>query len=283
MIEVRANASVRSLGRISAPKASDVLAGELRGRIRSGEWPQGLALPSERELSSQTGLSRTSVREALRMLEVDGLLQIRPGRGGGARVCRPADDELTRQLDLFIWGRNIGPDHLHELREVLEALAARGAALRRSDGDLAELVAKTEAVEANVGDPERYLDANLAWHMAVVRASHNELLTSFMKVLSNAIHRATESEAFDSPELRDATLRIHRRILAAIIEGDPEAARRRMARHVGAAQEVALAWNGTRTRRAATRATVAAKGGRKETVKAPRSSRKRARAAKEAK
>jgi len=229
-----------TVSRITAPKASDVLAEELRSRIRSGQWPEGLALPAERELSMQTGLSRTSVREALRMLELDGLIEIRPGRGGGARVRRPAGDELSRQLELFIWGRNISAEHLHDVRTVLEALAAERAARNRIDADLADLVAKTEAVEAAVDNLPAYLDANLAWHMAVVHASHNELLVSFMEVLAQAIHDATELEAFDSAEVRAQTLKIHRAILAAIVAGDADAARRRMTRHVSAARDVAL-------------------------------------------
>jgi GntR family transcriptional repressor for pyruvate dehydrogenase complex len=217
-----------------------VLADELRARIRSGDWPEGLALPTERELSAQTSLSRTTVREALRMLEVDGLIEIRPGRGGGARVRRPAGDEMTRQLELFIWGRNIGVEHLHDVRTALEALGAEGAARNRTEADLADLVAKTVAVEAAVGNLTRYLDANLAWHMAIVRASHNELLISFMEVLSQAIHDATEIAAFDSEEVRMSTLKIHRAILAAVVDGDADAARRRMTRHVSAARDVAM-------------------------------------------
>jgi len=244
MLEDNSRDRVIALSRITAPKASDVLAEVLRARIRSGEWPEGLALPTERDLSTQTGLSRTTVREALRMLEVDGLIEIRPGRGGGARVRRPAGDGLSRHLELFIWGRNISVEHLHDVRTALEALGAEGAARHRTEADLADLVAKTEAVEAAVRDLPRYLDANLAWHMAVVRASHNELLISFMEVLSNAIHEATEIEAFDSEDVRMSTLKIHRAILAAIVAGDPDAARRRMTRHVSAAREVALAQGG---------------------------------------
>jgi len=229
-----------TITRITAPKASDVLADALRGRIRSGQWPEGAALPAERDLSLQAGLSRTTVREALRILELDGLIQIRPGRGGGARVRRPAGDELSRQLELFIWGRNISVEHLHDVRTALEALAAETAARQRTDADLADLVAKTEAVETAVGDLPKYLAANLAWHLAVVEASHNELLASIMDVLAQAVHEATELEAFDTPEVRAQTLKIHRAILAAIIAGDPDAARRRMTRHVAAARALAM-------------------------------------------
>ena len=244
MLDNDSDNPVITFSRITAPKAADVLADELRARIRSGEWPEGLALPTERDLSAQTGLSRTTVREALRMLEVDGLIEIRPGRGGGARVRRPAGDEMTRQLELFIWGRNISVDHLHDVRTALEALGAEGAARNRTKADLADLVARTAAVEAAVGDLARYLDANLAWHMAIVRASHNELLISFMEVLSQAIHDATEIAAFDSEDLRLSTLKIHRAILAAVVDGDADAARRRMTRHVSAARDVAMGRSG---------------------------------------
>jgi DNA-binding FadR family transcriptional regulator len=275
MFDVRQRPAPVTVGRITAPKASDVLAAELRERIRSGAWPEGQALPTERALSEQSGLSRMTVREALRMLEIDGLIEIRPGRGGGARVRRPEGEELTRQLELFIWGRNIGVEHLHDVREALEALGAHGAALRRTEADLAELVARTEAVEAAVDQIGRYLDANLAWHMAVIRASHNELLVSFMQVLSNAIHRATESEAYDSRDVRQATLRIHRAILAAIVAGDAEAARRRMARHVHAAHDLAIQWEADRGAAPAPR--------KPRAGKPPRTARKRNRTKKEAK
>ncbi len=229
------------LGRVSVPKASDVLAEALRTRIRAGELSDGQSLPTERELVLQTGLSRASVREALRILEVEGLIETRVGRSGGSRVRRPAGRELSRHLDLFIWGRNVGLEELTEVREALETVAAQGAARRRTDADIAELTARTVAVEANVDDLERYLAANLAWHMAVVRASRNDLLIGFMEVLANAIHQETSLDAFDSPAVRAATLKIHRSILNAIVAGDAEAARRRMARHVGEAGRLAIA------------------------------------------
>ncbi len=233
-----------ALGRVSVPKASDVLAEQVRSRIRSGELGTGQSLPTERDLVLQTGLSRASVREALRILEVEGLIETRAGRSGGSRVSRPAGRELSRHLDLFIWGRDVGLEELNEVREALETVAAEGAARRRTDADLAELQAKTAAVETAVDTLPDYLAANLDWHLAVVRASHNDLLIGFMEVLSNAIHQETALDAFDSPQVRAATLKIHRSIFNAITAGDAEAARRRMARHVSEAGKVALAASG---------------------------------------
>lgn len=227
--------------RASVSKASDALADRLRARICSGELGEGEGLPTERELVRQSGLSRATVREALRILEVEGLIEIRAGRAGGSKVRRPAGRELLRHLDLFIWGRRIVLEELHEVREALETVAAEGAARRRTEADLLELGAKTVAVELAVNVVPDYLAANLAWHLAVAQASHNELLIHFMNVLSNAIHQVTALEAFDSPAVRAATVEIHRSILSAIQAGDAKAARRRMARHVSAAGRLALA------------------------------------------
>ncbi len=231
------------LQRVTVPKASDVLADELRQRIRSGTLNVGEVLPTERELVEQSGLSRSSVREALRILEVEGLIEIRTGRAGGARVRRPGSDDFGRHLDLFIWGRDVSFEELHEVREALEALAAEGAARRRTKPDIAMLTEKTEAVEAALasGEHTRYLAANLEWHLAVARASHNDLVIGMMSTLSNAIHEATALEAFNSREVGEATVKIHRSILAAIVAGDADAARRRMRRHVIAAGKRALA------------------------------------------
>ena len=80
------------LAPMKVPKASDVLANELRERILSGEFPEGTSLPPERDMVVQTQMSRTTVREALRILEVQGLIRIRTGRSGGAFVQRPGGD-----------------------------------------------------------------------------------------------------------------------------------------------------------------------------------------------
>ena len=229
-----------ALGRLSVPKAGDVLADQLRRRIRSGELREGQALPAERDLVQQTGLSRMSVREALRILEAEGLIATRPGRNGGSRVRRPEGDELARHLELFIWGRNAKLEDLHDVREALEVLAAEGAAKRRTEADVEHLVDRTAALEAAVLDADAYLAANLEWHMAVVRASHNELLISLMNVLEHVIHDSTASEAFESRSVRASTAKIHRGILAAIVDKNADEARRRMGRDVAAARQLAL-------------------------------------------
>src|SRR5215218_9284263 len=99
--------SSNQLSPMEVPKASDVLANGLRERILSGELSEGTPLPPERELVTQTRMSRTTVREALRILEVQGLIRIKAGRAGGAFVQRPGEESVAKTLDLLIRGRQI--------------------------------------------------------------------------------------------------------------------------------------------------------------------------------
>jgi len=217
---------------LTVPKASDVLAAEIRERILSGEFAEGMALPPERRLVEQTGLSRATVREALRILDVENLVDIRPGRGGGAFVHRPDRESLASTVRLVIRGQRIRLDALHETREAIEPTCAALAARRRTDADLAALdAAHIELVHAGADIP-RFLRANIRWHNAVARAGDNELLIGFMSALSQAIYTATDIERFMDAEIRDVTARAHARVTEAIRARDDAAASRRMARHV---------------------------------------------------
>src|SRR2546422_11747925 len=84
------------------PKASDVLADDMRERILRGEFPEGSALPTERDLVAQTRMSRATVREALRILEVQGMVHIKTGRAGGAFVQKPGEESVADSVALAI-------------------------------------------------------------------------------------------------------------------------------------------------------------------------------------
>src|ERR1700758_5316895 len=217
---------------VDVPKASDVLARELRERILSGELAEGIALPPERELVKQTQMSRATVREALRILEVQNLVRVRAGRAGGAFVQRPTTKSMASTVSMLIRGRRIKLADLMETREALEPFCAELAARNRTDEDLAELDRANEAIADPEADLTQFLQANLDWHVGVVVASHNELLTGFMIALSQAIYAGTENAAFVDAEVRAVTTQAHRAITTAIRDRDSRAAGRRMRRHV---------------------------------------------------
>ena len=125
------------LAPMHVPKASDVLADELRERILRGEFAEGMALPPEREFVTQTRMSRTTVREALRILEVQGLVRIKTGRSGGAFVQRPTGESVASSVNLLIRGRQVRIAALLETREAIEPACAQLAAKYRTEEDLA--------------------------------------------------------------------------------------------------------------------------------------------------
>lgn len=221
---------------VNVPKAADVLANLLREKILKSELREGTDLPAERDLGVQSGLSRASVREALRILEGEGLITTRIGRNGGSTVARPNTESIERSVGIYIRGLGIRLEAVLETRSAIEPPAARFAAVHRTEEDLAEIEKCQAKLEhaSEIGDVDAYVRANLDWHVQVVRASHNELLIAFMSAIAQSVYVATDIEGFNSREVRGAVIRAHRRVAEAIHAGDGDAAARRMARHVGA-------------------------------------------------
>jgi GntR family transcriptional repressor for pyruvate dehydrogenase complex len=221
-----------NIGPIKVEKSFEILAGDLRERILSGAIQPGDSLPNERELGDQTGLSRGSVREALRILEAQGLVSTKAGRYGGRVALEPTSDFLSTSIQSFVRGRRVSFASLIETAEALEPVLAALAAQHRTDSDLATLQALGDQLESSTiaADVHR---ANARWHMAVARASHNHLLIGVAEALSPLIHDP-HVEDFASLDIRDAVARAHERVYRAILDRDADAARRRMARHIGA-------------------------------------------------
>lgn len=221
---------------VNVPKAADVLAAILREKILGGELNEGADLPSERELGIQSGLSRASVREALRILEGEGLIATRVGRNGGSAVVRPSSAAIERSVGIFIRGQGIRLEEVLETRAAIEPPSARFAALHRTDADLEEIEKCHAKVEHSsmLGDIDAYVRANLDWHVQIVRASHNELMIAFITAVSHSVYLATDLAGFNSVTVRNAVIHAHRRVMDAIKARDGDAAARRMERHVGA-------------------------------------------------
>ena len=226
---------LEGLGRIKVPKSSDVLAERLKQEILSDGYRPGAALPTERELVSTTGLSRGSVREALRILEAQGLVNTRAGRYGGTTVTQPTNDQLAGHINLYIKGRSVTLSALVEVRLALEPMVAALAATRRTDDDLAKLRAITDRIKwAADNDLNAFLEENVNWHEAIAAASHNDLLYAFATSVSGLMFEASQIKEFASADVRERVLFAHTRIFEAIEAGDADLARRRVERDVQA-------------------------------------------------
>lgn len=223
------------LGLINVPKSCDILADRLQRQIYDGVYQPGVALPTERELVATTGLSRGSVREALRILQAQGLVQTRPGRFGGSIVAQLNDDSLGEHIHRFAKVRALPLQQLVEVRQALEPMVAYLAARNRSPAELAELQAiATRLDQAALTDVPRFLHENAKWHLAMATASHNDLLRAFMSSISGLMLEVSQIKSFASTEVRQLVSIAHRRILQAIESQDAEAAKRRAERDVQA-------------------------------------------------
>ena len=215
---------------IKIQKGFETLAEMLRTQILNGKIGPGQALPNERELVEQSGLSRGSVREALRVLETQGLVSTRVGRNGGRIAVQSSTDTVKSSLDHFIRGQRVPFPVLMETVEALEPSLARLAAIHRDDADIAALQLASKKLRATT-TPARFLAANSGWHSAMAQASHNPILTAIYHTLGAGLldpHVA----GFASAEIRLAVVQAVAKVEAAIVAGDGEAAKRRMERHV---------------------------------------------------
>ncbi|MFF2849134.1 FadR/GntR family transcriptional regulator [Streptomyces sp. NPDC058001] len=197
---------------------SEQVIAALRAQISTGEWPVGSRIPTEPELVEQLGVARNTVREAVRALAHNGLLDIR--QGSGTYVV--ATSELAGVMQRRFAGAD--PRHIAELRSTLEASAAKLAAERRSERDLKQLdtllLRREEAWET--GEAEAFVTADATFHLAVVAASHNDVMTAMYADLGEVLRDWLREGV--GRELTPENHMDHARLVDAIRVGDAEAA-----------------------------------------------------------
>ncbi len=202
--------------------------------IRELELTAGDRLPSERELAAGMGVSRASVRQALIVLEVQGLVDVRHGEGAVLLDTRPDATVLSaaqahaRRLPEVI-----------EAREALEVKLAALAAERRTEEDLTRIDDALDGMEKDIVRGGRGLQGDERFHAAVTAAARSALLADLMAGISAAI-RESRIESLSQPDRPQESLASHRRIAAAIRAGDSPAAGEAMAEHIRLVSDVAL-------------------------------------------
>ena len=209
------------------PKASDVLADRLRGQILGRGMHVGEPLPPEASLIAEHGFSRGTVREALRLLESDGLIEIRRGPHGGIRVARPDLSQVTRSLALLLTLAETSMRAFSEFRQLVEPAAAAAAARSASDEQRGWLLALAEAGTS----PSEAWAPSVEFHEALGVCSNNEILRVVIAAFGQELTWHVPGEQLSGQDMTD-TRRAHRSIARAVAAGDADRASKAMLRHL---------------------------------------------------
>ncbi|MBL8232132.1 MAG: FadR family transcriptional regulator [Bryobacterales bacterium] len=197
--------------------------------ILSGQWPEGARIPPERELCLQLGIARASLREAVKALELIGVLESRVG--DGTFIC-PRSEFLSRPLLWAITGTD-----LNELRDIIEARRlieediASLAAERANQEELQKIAAAVEDLRAALPDPEACLAADLRFHLAIAEAAHNQILLNSVQLLRNLMKQWILLK-LQIPGTAVRVLEQHEVIYSAIRMRDASLAREAMSKHL---------------------------------------------------
>lgn len=207
------------------------VASTLRGQIVQGELALGQKLPTEREIAARYGVSRNVVREAVRTLANDGLVQVR--QGSGVYVADGASRALSDSLELAITlGDATRKFHdLIEIRQLVEPGVAALAAERATSQDLESLRKEVAVMDEAASDVEAFITADHRFHVAIGKASGNSLVPLMLDPIVELLHEQRQRLFFVEHSASTAQ-DFHHKILAAIQQRDPRAAFAEMRAHL---------------------------------------------------
>jgi GntR family transcriptional repressor for pyruvate dehydrogenase complex len=202
---------------------------QIQDLVRSGDLRGGDRLPSERELSEYLGVSRTVVREAIKLLKAVGLVRVK--QGVGTFIAEPGPDALEAPISAFMGSGPKVISDLHQVREILEPQIAVLAAQSITDDQIAGLEQSLREMEDNLLQLQKHIEADQRFHSILAEATQNSVL----QLLVYSIVDLTQKERHLSFASAGATERgcyHHRRILEAIRSRDPEWTRQEMQAHL---------------------------------------------------
>ena len=232
---------------LHVPKAAELLAAEIRGQIVRRELREGDTLPSESELMQRFGVSRPTLREALRVLEMESLLRIRRGSRGGAVVTLPDPAVAARGVGIILQLRGVSLGDLHGARTMIEPIAARYIAQSRdSDDVITELRRINDQAREAVEDFDRFPHCTWSFHRSLVEGANNRTVGVLIQLIADIIELAisrkysrqmTEAEAQEQTILNKRSVKANDRLIKLLEARDGDGAEAYWTRHLNAVAE----------------------------------------------
>lgn len=219
-------------------KTSERIARDIANYIVDADLPEGARLPREKEMLEMLGVGRMTLREGLRLLETQGVIDIRSGSQGGPVVRRPQPEDLAGTLSLLLQSHRASLADVMLARQALEPTVARLAAEHITDEQLDQLGETVELMRRHTDSQDIFLRENERFHQLVAEAAGSVIL----RVFSDTLKSIASGDQFGieyRPDHRQAVAKAHERILAALRKRRPRDAEKAMGDHL---QEAAAYW-----------------------------------------
>jgi GntR family transcriptional repressor for pyruvate dehydrogenase complex len=217
----------------------DEVVHEIRQMILMGTIEPGDFLPTRKELAAQFGVGLSTVHEAIQALSAVGMLASRAGKGTWVR--EDALDVLIHPKAVRMRLGELDAKKVYEARAVIEIALTEMAAQRATPADVERVWGALQRMEASIEDTKTFVAADLAFHLAVAKASKNELLEQFYH-LSRKLLVEVIQETVSLPSVKQDSIRLQRAIAAAIEKGDPPLARQAAEEHMAYVDDLLDMW-----------------------------------------
>jgi DNA-binding FadR family transcriptional regulator len=231
---------------LRVPKMAELVAQRLRRQIVRGELTEGDALPSEADLMARFGVSRPTLREAFRVLESEGLINVRRGAHGGARVQTPNGDIAARYAGLVLEFRGTTLADVYDARSLIEVPLVGILARKRTKSDLAKLRAAHDAAREHLDDGNALVRVHNEFHAVMIDLAGNQTMAVLNGMLRHIIdqssfrHVAADAGSPANIASIRKGYRAHELLIEHIEARDVEAAEALWHKHLAAAEEYML-------------------------------------------
>lgn len=222
---------------VSSGRISTDIVEQVKDAIRRGELRPGDRLPPERDLTEQLGVSRVSVRDALRILEAHGLVEVRVGARGGAYVTAPAPQLVGEGISNMLMLASLSAREVTEMRHLFELALLPLVCQRATEDDLAALEEICDRSEAAFANGKHDVALSTEFHTLLARATHNNAVSLIADSLRVPLLMSLRQAQRVAPDMGQAGVLEHRAIVDAVRGRDAEKARQIMAAHLARTAE----------------------------------------------
>jgi len=208
---------------------SSQIVAQIREALFAGELQTGDVLGSEADLVKQFGVSRMSVRDALRSLEAMGIVDIKTGAKGGATIAAGSSERFADSLAIQLKLIGVTRDDVLQARAATESMTAALAATHATAADIEMLDGLLTEAERSIDDPERSAALGEEFHLAVAAVARNQVLVAQLRAMRDVMRQPVK---LPDPQRARRVVEVHRGLFELIAAGNVDAARARMQEHV---------------------------------------------------